>query len=486
MREEIGNEMPYGFATRAAARALAMLAAGMACAMHATAQTRFQWPDTASQVAHYINMEDCLAANERVKASVMRHDELTVWHDTLPQNPREALEPQPAQVTETAKHCAARFVEPKVDVHDFAPALLLFLAAGRDSDAAALVERRVAVVPPKSTRVRGAVVDSAVDIYLSARPSRLAAAEDLLLHRARASTDRVERLKAYAALLRATRNAGDTARSMRAARWVVDVADSLTVAERQSEAFEKLGDGIGGQLLVYDALDELTGFRTRMDSLRRSTVAYAKLERDNWSRATGERPEALQIPIGEKAAGLTADFWYPGTAASAQRPTRGRTALILFLEHASCIGGDASIGDAGPAAPCVARMSEVRRLAERFPTLEVDIVMSTHGQFMYLPPTAPAAEAALIKEWVDAHHVPGAVLGVTSTPFWRLPDPDSRRVDKDRPNYMGYSFGKSWKVGSGSMFLVDSNGIIANAWRLREDELGQFIEVLTHRTDKAN
>ena len=31
------------------------------------------------------------------------------------------------------------------------------------------------------------------------------------------------------------------------------------------------------------------------------------------------------------------------------------------------------------------------------------------------------------------------------------------------------------------MFLVDSEGIIADAWRLREEELGQFIEVLLNR-----
>jgi hypothetical protein len=282
----------------------------------------------------------------------------------------------------------------------------------------------------------------------------------------------------------ATRDAGDTVRAKRAARWVVDVADSLTLAERQSIEFEHLADGNGGQFLVFDALDELTGLKARMDSLKKSTLAYTTLERANWSIATGERPEALQIPLGVKAAPLVAEYWYPASAGSAPRPTPGRPTLIAFFEHNRCIDGP-STADAGPAPQCVARMAELRRLALRFPTLEIDIVMSTHGQFMYMPPTTPAEETLLIKDWVDVHKVPGAVLGVTNTPFWRLPEPDSRRIDKDTPNLTHYSFGKSWRAGSGSMFLVDSDGVIADSWRLREDELGQFIEVLLNRQHKG-
>jgi len=178
--------------------ALAAIALAIASfAMPARAQTMFQWPDTSAQVSHYANMEDCLAADDRVKRSVVRREELTVWRDTIPINPRQALEPEPADVGKTASQCAARFVEPNVDIRDFAPALTLFLAAGRDSDAAALVSRRVAA-PAKNARDRGIVVDSAVEIYLNARPARLDAAENLLLHRIRTSTDRVERLKTYA------------------------------------------------------------------------------------------------------------------------------------------------------------------------------------------------------------------------------------------------------------------------------------------------
>jgi hypothetical protein len=326
------------------------------------------------------------------------------------------------------------------------------------------------------------VVDSAVDFYVHARPSRLDAAEGLLLHRVRTSTDRVERIRTYFTMFQASRDAGDTARTIRLARMLVNVADSLTVADRKSDEFEQPINGNSGPLIIYDALEELTGLKARTDSLLKSTAAYAALERGNWSKATGERPEAFQIPVGQHAATLSADFWFPSTAGSSPHPTRGRVASVLFLEHTECISSPAS-DDAAPTSQCTVRMAELRRLVHRFPSIEIDIVMSTHGQFMYLPPTAPADEAALIKQMVDSYQVPEAVLGVTSTPFWRLPDPDSRRVEKILPNVAHYDFGKIWGV---SMFLVDPDGLIVDAWRLRENELGHFIEVLIQRQNKGN
>ena len=463
--------------------ALAMTAMASACP--ALAQTRFQWPDTSETLTRYSNIEKCLAAIDRVNASVVRREGLTLWRDTMPRDEREALEPPPAEAVAIAKQCSARFVEAKVEIRDFAPAQRLFLAAGRDSDAAALVDRRIAAAATASARDRSIVIDSAVTIYVNAKPSRLSAAEALLARRLHGTTDRVERLRTYASLLRASQMSGDSARTARVAKWIVGIADSLTIAERQSEPYQKLGEGNGGDMLIYDALDELTGLPARLDSLRHGTEQYAALERALWSKATGERLNSLQIPVGQHPPPLTADFWYSSEPAAKAHPTPGRTALVLFLEHSDCIGS-ASDDDALESTQCAMRLAEIRRLVKRFPTLEINVVMSTHGQFMYLPPPAVADEAALIHQWFDAYHVSNAVLGVTSTPYWRLPDPDGRRIDKPTPNVDHYTFRKSWRTGSGSMFLVDSDGKIANAWRFREKELGEYIEVLMQRQTKGN
>jgi hypothetical protein len=451
----------------------------------ASAQTRFQWPDTASRVATYTHIEDCVAATRRVYAAFLRRGELTEWRDTMQYDAHEGLEPLPPEVTQTAKRCAARFDVAKIEPREFNHTMELFLEAGRDSDAADLVEHRLASIPAKNAIERGAIVDSAVTMYSRSKPVRLNAADALLLTRAKTTNDRIERLKTYSTMLLASNNVEDSFHSTRAAKLIMGIADSLTAADRQSDEFERLRDGYGGSLLIYDALEYLVGKRTRMDSLRKSTVAYGALERGLWSKASGERPEALEIPIAQKAAPLTADVWYPASAASTPHPAHGRTSLVLFLEHTRCIN-EPSTDNAGPIPECAMRLAEVRRLAHRFPTLEITIVMATHGQFMYLPPTSPADETVLIKQLVDSAQIPGAILGVTTTPFWRLPNPDSRRIDKVVPNMEHYSFGKTWRVGSGSMFLVDSDGLIADAWRLGEKDLGEFIELLQQRQTKGN
>jgi len=454
-------------------------------ALPASAQTRFQWPDTSSRVASYTHVDACVAANRRVYGAFLRRGALSEWRDTMPYDAHQGLEPLPPEVIQTAKRCAARFDVAKIQPREFSNAMELLLDAGRDSDAAALVEHRLAAIPATNRLERGSIVDTAVTIYSFAKPVRLDAADALLLNRAKTTNDRIERLKTYSTMLLASNNVEDSFHSTRAAKLIMGIADSLTVAERQSDEYERMRDGYGGSLLIYDALEYLIGKKTRMDSLRKSTVAYGALDRGLMSKATGERPEALEMPIAQKAAPLTADVWYPASAASTPHPGRGHASLVLFLEHTGCIV-EPSTDNAARIPQCAMRLAEVRRLAQRFPNLEIDIVMSTHGQFMYLPPTAPAEEALLIKQLVDSAHIPGAILGVTTTPFWRLPDPDSRRIDKIVPNNANYSFGKTWRVGSGSMFLVDSDGLIAEAWRLREKELGELIELLMQRQTKGN
>ena len=211
------------------AKYAAMMAAGLMLALGATsaaAQTRFAWPDTAVDVAKYTVIEQCLAAANRIRGGLFWQSDRIVWRDTMPADVQGALRPDPAPVTEAAVRCAARFPEPTANLHDFAPLLRLYLVAGRDADAKALVDRRMAAVPAAGTRERAAVSDSAVDIYLRAQPQRLDAAEQLLVTRARGAGDRLDRLELYARLVDAAQNAGDTARARRAATWVVAVADS--------------------------------------------------------------------------------------------------------------------------------------------------------------------------------------------------------------------------------------------------------------------
>jgi hypothetical protein len=458
--------------TTVLAGALALVAL-VATAAPAAAQTRFAWPDTAVQVGRYTTVDDCLAAVSRVWRRVQQREERTVWRDTMPQNPRAALEPLPAPVQETAVRCAARFAEPTASLDDFAPLFALYLAADRDADASALLARRLAAVPAKSTRERVAVGDTAVDVYLHAHPVRLDAAERILVERARTGSDRIARLELYTRLIRAAHGAGDTTRARRAAQWVVAVADSLTPAERESEAWE---NNNRGKMMVFNAMQELMGFQMILDSLRRSTAALAALERNTWAQITGERPEALPLPVGERAPTITADYWFPREAAATPRPAPGHISLVFLMNHAACVGVGAfgAVWD-----QCTSPLYTLQRVSARFPQLQITIVDRTAGSFVYLPPPTPADEAELARQWLDAYRLPGAALAVTKTPHWNLLLPDGRRIDKDTPNQIAYSFGKSSQ--SSGWFLVDQDGLIVSAISSDEYRIGKFIEVLMQR-----
>ncbi|MBX6333527.1 MAG: hypothetical protein IRY91_16895, partial [Gemmatimonadaceae bacterium] len=114
----------------------------------AGAQTRFEWPDTTVDVAKYATVEECLAAAGRVRFGQQVQEALTVWRDTIMESYlKSRLDSEPAPVVATARRCGARFAEPEAALDGFPLLLRLYLVAGRDSDAQALVARRLAALP---------------------------------------------------------------------------------------------------------------------------------------------------------------------------------------------------------------------------------------------------------------------------------------------------------------------------------------------------
>jgi hypothetical protein len=107
---------------------------------------------------------------------------------------------------------------------------------------------------------------------------------------------------------------------------------------------------------------------------------------------------------------------------------------------------------------CWDEAATLRRIAKRFPALEITLVSQTRGYFVSAAVDTPADEAEWVRRWLlDAHHLPGA-LSVSVTPFERMPEPDRRRMDKPVPNAANY--GGRGEFMLTSMFLVDSGIIV--------------------------
>jgi hypothetical protein len=467
---------------------LARLAAScvaLTLASSAAAQTRFAWPDTTVDLSKYTAVDQCIAAVRRIRDGQLALGSQVVWRDTMPADEQEHLKPLPAPVIQAATRCASRFDQRTAKLTDFVELMELYLVADRDADAKALLDRRLTAITAKGAREHNAVEDSAVLIYLTALPRRLDAAERMLVGRAHGGgSDRLDRMALYDRLMQAAREAGDTSRSRRVAKWTVALADSLTQDERESDKFAKMG-AEGGNLVVFSAMFELVGSKALADSLRHSTLAMVNLMRTMWSKYTKERPEALPFPLGEHAPTITGDFWYPREASGGKHPAPGHVSIVEFVDasrlYGSCMNDQTwnTISDA-----CTANWYSLRRLGDRFPGLDITLVLGTRGNFLHVPPPSAAEEAELYHNWIDPYHIKGAVLSATARPFWNLPEPDGRRVDKPDPNSVAYSFGKSWNSaqgsGAGGRYLVDQDGLIVDVF-FNETATIQFIDALMHR-----
>ncbi|MBX6333541.1 MAG: hypothetical protein IRY91_16965, partial [Gemmatimonadaceae bacterium] len=231
--------MTYARSIRRRALLALAVVAWVATPASAGAQTLFEWPAVGVHVERYTTVDECLSLAARVRDSVAHAS--SVWSDTLPLTGAVATAPLPAPVTAVAQQCAARFAVQTASLDDFHLLVSLYLLAGRDADAAALVARRLAAVPASAPRERAAVLDTAISAYLARegpfrpQPVRLAAAEPLLAELAAIpAAPWSQRWRAYDGMLQGAVAAEDTARAARAARGLVAAIAAAPEADRRA------------------------------------------------------------------------------------------------------------------------------------------------------------------------------------------------------------------------------------------------------------
>lgn len=468
---------------RCPALLLVMVVGAASAGRPLAAQIRFELGDTAVRMERYTAPEECLALVKRVRRTLAENS--AVLRDTLPHTPADGRAPLPPPVVDAAQRCGARFDTRTTPLADYLSVLKLSLFAERDADAGALAARRLQAIKQTGERERAAVLDTVLAVYLGpgdmtplaqpdfldVQPPRIAMAEPFVKALAgMQAASWKQRHEAYFRLLQAVRAVGDSTRLRWAAEGVVATVAAIPSADQRTaeysayvqRSFQAMG------LLARDSL---------LDSLRRSTASYVALQRAHWAKASGERPEALQMPIGQPAPTVQGDFWSRRGDVATSRPSKGKIALVAFVDHAEASGVNCVLG-----AACDAASAALHRVAERFPEVEVTLVARTRGYFSEAGPLAPAAEAdTLAHWWLTRHDLPGA-LAVTATDFWRLPEPDRRRIDRDRPNEVSYSFGRHWPVKPLSAYLVDRDGVIVGVVNLTErnasEELAKLVDAI--------
>ena len=472
----------------------------------AAAQTRFSWPDTTVNIAAYTTIEECQAAVSRTVEYIDARNDLVSgrWRDTLSgvdsleESRKLGMNALPAPVTEMARRCGARFANAdSVPLTLYNRLVTLYLQAGWDAKARALVERRLAAIEPKDDTERAAVIDTLLKILSAGSGQswetiglrRSAMAWEIVAEQLPKVSDRRKRLRGYSHMFafaspeETQDSATYTARVRRLTDKMGTIMDSLTEHEREEliSGYGVLFDGVdnvGDFVARYYALINLSsGKQTFVDSLRRSTAAYVKVMRDNWTRATGMRPEAYRYgnPLGEHASPIEADIWLGHDPSSGPRPAPGRVSLVVFLNNLKCDNKSFPV--------TADRMIPLRRLEKRFPELEITVVGQSCGYYLYLKEgMTPEKEAAVTKQSLEMLGV-DAPLAMTTSDFWRLPDPDGRRINSTSDNRTNYSFGKK-DILNGSSFLIDQDGIVVHTSlmnRVGFEDFTEMIEILLQR-----
>jgi hypothetical protein len=204
----------------------------------------------------------------------------------------------------------------------------------------------------------------------------------------------------------------------------------------------KDGEAIRG---VATSFDLVLQHRNLMDSLSKSTATYLKTLNSVQAVYRGGLAvsDANRNGRGEAIPKLEGDFVFPKSDTPAVFPRPGKATLFYTM----------SDGDTRGSVAFFARSSQLRRLKQRFPALDIVLVMATRGAVVPLAPPSPVEEAEFFSTLLKWYNVP-ATLVVHNSPYFHLPDPDRRRVAE--PLTRGWDPRGSPDVA----FVVDRNGML--------------------------
>ncbi len=397
---------------------VALLFACVALSEPVSAQTLFRWPDARVDVTKYSYLENCYAAVKRVSDSLNVDEQ--VLSDTVEQTNGKTARPLASAVIEIADRCLSRYDVSQIPLTEAFLAQELYLMAGRDRDAALIIQRRLAAVPVMDTVARAHVMDSIVRRYLRATPIRLGLGQSF-----------TDSIMALGATVPITLRSGINLAVFFAARsnydWPVMQASGNSFLQIMSGRTDEDRMHPAAPLMnSYAAGVSRTLFQAELlDSLKSSTAAFVNLQNRMYTAVTKE--SSYDRTIGEPVATLNGDFWFPDSAKKESYPRRGRTTLMYFDQAAHTSTSDYQV-----------RHAILRRIGKAFPEIDIVVVANTEGYFGNIEPPTPEEEAVHIDTLLTKFfNLPG-VLTVTSRPFIPLLAPDRRKITQPTENVTSY------------------------------------------------
>ncbi len=399
-----------------------------------SAQTRFEFPDSKVDVAHFQYVENCMAAAQRVQDSL---DVVSPADpDTISLLGLDGTQPIPAAVLDVTKKCLAKFTPEQIPAPFAQMAQKAFLFAGRDADAAALVRLRVNAIADSTERAF--VLDSFARNYINSSPRRVAEAH--------AIADEV--INNYSMYYRGLQRAGMCVMMTRAA---VEMRDEPSLFKYGQVALDAIAEADPKDLdgphswliaLVVREMNQAVYRKEILDSLRVSTQAFAAIQKALFKKVMQGRADGS--PIGMKTAPLAGEFWFPASAAQETYPRKGRVSIVHFpMAEVEFFYKDVNV--------------VVRRLADRYPGADLVFSGKTRGYFGPLSQREAQIESAEQSRFYQQfRRNTKAVLGVAVSEIVQLPPPDNRRVHLAPKNYENYP-----KSGDErNVFIVDEDGIL--------------------------
>ncbi len=417
------------------------------------AQTRFEWPSRQTDVGTYTYLDQCLGAAYRVRDSVEGSG--TVLKDTLTLARYGPFHLLDNVVVNSADRCVASIPLSSVTVDNTLLAQKVLLIANRDADVASLYRKRFDAVSTDSQKID--VITSTVLLLAGVTPARLLLADTLLhdLQPYDGQWNKRAKLDVFGKLCRLSDLASNDALVTKYCGGWLSIVDNMP-----DEEFAQHGP-IGIAVNVFRRLVKRSELQ---DSLEKSGASYVSLVRSIIKSSF--RGWEGGGTLGKKVEPIVGDFWFPESARGMNYPRPGKVTLVLSARMAAQV-----FGGEFPA------LMRLKRLAVQFPKLDIVTLSGTTGYFGMLSPPEPAAEAELnYRRIVDFYKVP-VVMAVTTTPSWRLSDPDRRRIFDPYPHSKTYENMYSnvliaennpknrtggWANADYSGFLVDADGVIVD------------------------